>query len=246
MLSWQPGRKRKTQHHGENGIVHVSRHSVILYSMDTLSFEDSTEETVKQKREVLRRFSEHAIKSYATCQPTADHLLRLIRLNVINSLTQNSVVLGLKVDWLICSSKSPFGVHGPDELLAACPVNLVPTRLQRSIPHHPWVDLLPLPQMRDNFLLAITQRLSWEEEQQLWKDLLESGGHTDWTGMIVWGEPWDSWNWEVTAHFMRRWGWLLDGCDEIFEATNCWRRQRSERPFRFEAPQRTPSVFNIE
>ncbi|KAH6880003.1 hypothetical protein B0T10DRAFT_540424 [Thelonectria olida] len=135
-------------------------------------------------------------------------------------LTQNAVILDFKVDWLLCSATSPFNQPGITPV-TSCPHTLTPTRLQQKIPHHPWIDLFPLPRMRENFLVARCEGLSDDEEQRLWDDLIESHGENNWTGFIVWGEPWDSKNWE-------RWGWLLQGCNQLLEATNYWRLQRGE------------------
>lgn len=171
--------------------------------------------------------------NYIKHQPRADQLIQLIQLNVINSLTRNAEILGLQVDWLLCHSVSPFGLpatHGTGSSSPlTCPDNLVPTMLQQRVPHHPLVDLFPLPRMRDNFLVAISQILTHDEEQRLWDDLIESGAGDGWTGMIVWGDPWDSRNWEVTWPFLRAWGWLLQGCDEVMASTNYWRRKRGQR-----------------
>lgn len=50
-------------------------------------------------------------------------------------------------------------------------------------------------------------------------------------GLIVWGDPWEAKNWEVTEGFVRRWGWMMKGCWEgILEATNFWRGIRGEGP----------------
>ncbi|KAI0381452.1 hypothetical protein F5Y04DRAFT_289003 [Hypomontagnella monticulosa] len=227
-LNQRARRQRNRQHCRALG---VPCRGVFIYSKDM--FRDVTDENLGQKREVLIRFAKKALASYATCQPSADHLLRLIQLNVINSLTRNSIVLGLKDDWLLCSAISPFTFsglgHSIDASAAPCPENLIPTMLQRTIPHHPWVDLFPLPRMRDNFLIAISKDLSGKEEELLWIDLIESGRVNDWTGMIVWGEPWDPGNWEVTMPFLQRWGWLLEGCHEILEATDYWRCQRGDQ-----------------
>lgn len=198
-------------------------------------FTDITDENIEQIREALHRFAYQALTSYAKHEPRADHLLQLIQLNVINSFTRNADVLGLRVDWLVCSSLSPFGLpstvasDGSPSSLPACPENLAPTALQRRVPHTPWIDLLPLPRMRDNFLVALSQILTHAEEQRLWDDLIESGGEKNWTGMIVWGEPWDPRNWEVTWPFLQTWGWLLQGCEEIVSSTNYWRRRRGQR-----------------
>jgi hypothetical protein len=34
--------------------------------------------------------------------------------------------------------------------------------------------------------------------------------------------------WEVTEGFLRKWGFLLEGCDELIESTNRWRALRGE------------------
>lgn len=49
-------------------------------------------------------------------------------------------------------------------------------------------------------------------------------------GMLIWGEPWRIDGWEVTEGFLRKWGWLLKGCDEMIEASNRWRGLRGEEP----------------
>ena len=198
-----------------------------------------TEENVRQKRAILEQFAAQALRSHAKSDPRADHRLRLIQLNIINSLTRNSAILGFTMDWLVCASISPFPCteQGTKSgtLTALSPDSLIPTKLQLEIQHHPWVDLFPLPRMRDNFLLAITSILPPDEEAQLWEDVVELGGDKDWSGFVVWGESWDPRNWEVTVPFLRRWGWLLRGCPEMMEATNYWRCRRGERPIESEA-----------
>ena len=193
---------------------------------------------MRQKRAVLERFAEQALRSHAKSDPRADHRLRLIQLNIINSLTRNSAILGFTTDWLVCASISPFPCTQqgpkPGTLRAPCPDNLIPTKLQLEVQHHPWVDLFPLPRMPDNFLLAITSILPPEKEAQLWEDVVELGGEKDWSGFVVWGESWDPRNWEATVPFLRRWGWLLRGCPEIVEATNYWRCCRGESPIEAE------------
>lgn len=206
-------------------------------SDQVITFQDATASNISQKRAILRRFAAQALASYATGQPSADHLLQLIQLNLINSLTRNALLLGLTSDWLVCSAVSPFGLGcswlvGGGGGSKTFPDNLAPTALQLQIPHHPWVDLFPLPRMRDNFLAAVSAKLSVAKEEELWNDMVESEGEggTDWGGLIVWGESWDPRNWEVTVPFLQKWGWLLEGCREILEATDYWRRRRGEGP----------------
>ncbi|KAL2220361.1 hypothetical protein M432DRAFT_315163 [Thermoascus aurantiacus ATCC 26904] len=97
-------------------------------------------------------------------------------------------------------------------------------RRRRTVPHHPWLDLLPVPRMRDNLLLAGDSF----DDTRLCHDL---GGYqsvrTGRTGVIVWGDPWDPNGLEVTDAFVTAWGWVIQDCWDLFEK---WRAQRGEKP----------------
>jgi hypothetical protein len=60
----------------------------------------------------------------------------------------------------------------------------------------------------------------------LWDDV--PGPDAAERGVIAWSPPWDISGWEVSEGFLKKWGWLLGGCDEVLEATNPWRRMRGE------------------
>ncbi|CZR67244.1 uncharacterized protein PAC_17143 [Phialocephala subalpina] len=49
-------------------------------------------------------------------------------------------------------------------------------------------------------------------------------------GFVVWGEPWDVNSWEVTPGFLNKWGWTLEGCEELIHSSNRWRAKRDEEP----------------
>lgn len=192
-----------------------------------------------QKRNLLGHLAKQALASYMTGRPQMDHLPGIIHLNFIRSLANNAEALQLKVDWLDCQVVSPFGFVGPTQTaclspaqVGCLPENLMPTARQLRLPHHPWIDLFPLPRMRDNFLVATTAKLSEEDEIRLWNDMIEnmSDSVTDSPGIIVWGDSWNIQNWEVTEVFLRNWGWLLRGCPQILESTNHWRTQRGDGP----------------
>ena len=228
------GRQRQSQQPATGGAAHPG---------NKRTNEQLTAVTASQRRALLERFALEALRSYTRNQPDTDQLLRLIQLNTIRAMTSNAKCLELPVDWLICHAISPFGFTGPSQAAynvanQPSPRSLAPTNLQLRIPHHPWIDLFPLPRMRDN-LLAVTcasEILTEEEEEQLWADLVEWGSFgTEAAGLIVWGNPWDPRNWEATIPFLKRWGWVLHGCDEILDATNYWRHQRGERPLRFKS-----------
>ena len=196
-------------------------------------FSHCTEKEAATKRAMLERFAEQALMRYMTADPCADHRLQVMQLNTINAFTRNAAALGYKFDWLVCAAISPFGCDEQSSSTAAptrMPSALVPTTMQLTTRHHPWLDLFPLPRIRDNLLIALSV-LSAEEEQRLFEDIVESdGAKNEWAGLVVWGEPWDPQNWEVSLPFLQRWAWLVNGCPEIIKSTNYWRRRRGEVP----------------
>lgn len=62
----------------------------------------------------------------------------------------------------------------------------------------------------------------------------EEDTHAKKRGLIIWSEPWDSEGWEVTQGFLRKWSWLLKGCEELIEVSNRWRAKRNEDPLWWE------------
>ncbi|KAM0351615.1 hypothetical protein ACHAPU_002625 [Fusarium lateritium] len=158
----------------------------------------------------------------------------LIRLNAVNAVSSNALHIGLPLEGLCCDDLiSPWNALGPEPAPGAlvrtsCPESLRPTKLQTEIEHHPWVDLLPIPQLRDNMLRGYTSGAI--DEDELCVDLLgltSSQGLED-AYLIVWGEAHDASSWEVSVGFLKKWGWLLKGCTELIESTNRWRQQRGE------------------
>ncbi|KAK1961236.1 hypothetical protein LY78DRAFT_662290 [Colletotrichum sublineola] len=257
MLDWggKPARQRKRRNaRYEDGSAHsVSSASAsppdtaspclsprdtakpLLLSSKPSTFSHCSAEDAARERAALERFAEQALISYMKADPCADHHLKLIQFNTINGLTRNAAALGYQFDWLICAVISPFGSDGQargsvSAYPVAVPRSLVPTTRQLTTRHHPWIDLFPIPRMRDNLLMA-TSVLSPEDEQRLFDDIMDSGGgKNEWAGLLVWGEPWDPQSWEVSLPFLKRWGWLLRGCPEIIMSTNRWRCRRGERP----------------
>lgn len=174
-------------------------------------------------------------------RPTDLHVV--IRINVMNAMFHNARALGFPTQG-ICAEEyiSPFNMHGPHAPEAAslprasCPESLRPTDVQRRYPHHPWIDLLPFPRLRDNVLLAVEAGLL--DEDELCVDVVETeavwGHEESKPALIVWGKASDSGGWEVNPAFVRRWGWLLRGCSDIVAATNYWRERRGENRIVFD------------
>ena len=177
----------------------------------------------------MAQLEQTALYHYNLGSPRSDMLLHLISLNFTRALMENTKILGLGPEQLHDDAISPFNTAGPwpNASLQSLPITLQPTAIQCSIPHHPWLDLLPIPQLRDNLILAG----DFEEETQLCLDMKGDGSpKTASSGIVVWSDPWDPEGWEVTEPFARYWGWVIKDCSDLAKSTNQWRAKRNERP----------------
>lgn len=172
--------------------------------------------------------------AYSIGHPTHGHLTTIVHFNVFHGLARNAALLGMQNEWLIKGTTSPFLMpqNSSREDLSV-PDNMRPTALQKTTPHHPWIDLWPLPRMRNNFLAASLQIRGTVDEDAMCRDIVDvgAGEGIDKAALVVWGDAWDPRSWEVTEGFLRKWGWLLEGCEEVIDSTNYWRKRRGERPF---------------
>ncbi|KAJ5150395.1 uncharacterized protein N7500_010584 [Penicillium coprophilum] len=177
---------------------------------------------------LLNRFANSAYESYVRGNPTADHLMTLTKVNVFRAFAHNLRLIGWSEFWMDNDAISPFNTAFPHKASppndsSLIPSNLQPTRIQKSIPHHPWLDFFPFPKMRDNLIEAGDD---WDDEQ-LCHDIMGFWGESTMdAGLLVWGEPWNVQNWEVTEPFLKKWQWVVQGCPELMNATNRWRAHR--------------------
>jgi len=186
-----------------------------------------------QTQKLISEFKAWAHRSVMMGSPTIDHLLVFVKLNVLRAMISNSKDLGFKPEENATEDAlSPFtDPSSPVCCSRALPSALQPTKLQREIPHHPWIDILPIPGMRDNLLHAGDSY----DDMKLCGDLVGvCGGPADRTALILWGEPWEPKDWEVSESFSSQWAWTIRGCSELFESTNYWRKRRGEKPLKFE------------
>lgn len=184
--------------------------------------------TSSEAQLLIHRFESWAGQIRRAAHPSPSHLPMLIKFNVWRALVSNTYTLGLTIEQTgDDDALSPFTTNSP-LIPSHLPTALIPTALQKRIPHHPWLDLIPFPRMRDNLIRAGD---AWDEE--LCGDMMgffhESSGRE---GVIVWGEPWDPRGWEASEEFLAYWGWAIEGCCEIVESTNYWRARRGEKPLR--------------
>ncbi|KAF7717419.1 Uncharacterized protein PECH_006430 [Penicillium ucsense] len=194
---------------------------------------------------------------YNIWSPAADLRLGVTRLNVLRALHTNLGVLAYRPSDTQDDAQSIFTVAQPSScpdreiLESKLPPALRPTAIQRRVPHHPWLDLLPFPRMRDTLILA----QDFIDDEQLCHDMSGRGSTVvqqsgrdagiGETGILVWQEPWNPAGWEVTRSFVQRWGWVLRDCPELLLSTNAWRRYRGERPL-FTVPENiTGSIREI-
>ncbi|KAJ5081286.1 hypothetical protein NUU61_009550 [Penicillium alfredii] len=180
---------------------------------------------------MLQQFANSAYHSYISGCPTADHLLTLTKVNVFRALVRNMELIGWSVEWMDDDAISPFNTFLPRRQPISnentdIPQGLQPTRIQTRVTHHPWLDFFPLAKMRDNLIEAGDH---WDDDQMcrdimgFWDSSAEDAG------LLVWGEPWDVRNWEVTEAFLKKWGFVVRGCPELMNATNNWRARRGEK-----------------
>ncbi|KAI8689482.1 hypothetical protein NCS56_00211700 [Fusarium sp. Ph1] len=177
---------------------------------------------------ILQRFEAFAQQLYIIHSPQLTILPILSQFNFIRALLANMDTLDLSSKQMGHNALSLF--NSPDNhrhrASTRIPDGLRPTDLQSTTLHHPWIDLLPIPEMRDNLF---RRGLDCFDEEKLCHALRGRIPDHD-PGMLIWGEPWDPNGWEVTEAFARTWGWTITGCWSLLRSTNKWRARRGEKP----------------
>jgi hypothetical protein len=116
--------------------------------------------------------------------------------------------------------------------LTELPSHLLPTRTQRSIPHHPIIDLLPWPSTRDKliqvFHLPVSLRPPTAQDPmgllRLVYDMEDGGGE----GVRISGDdPFEPAVWEIGQVVFARWWWAFE--ISVVERSNRARGNRGER-----------------
>ncbi|EED14024.1 conserved hypothetical protein [Talaromyces stipitatus ATCC 10500] len=159
-----------------------------------------------------------------------DHLLPLLEYNIYRATITNLLIIGhMHLIHENCGFHGPLTIFPNPYQGISIPPALRRTILQQTVSYPDWVDLIPSPQMRDNAIR--TQHLFTNKD--LASDILTGMmGQEDRKdpGMLVWSDPWDPSGWELTEGFVKKWGFLVQGCYDLFRSTNYWRNVRGERP----------------
>lgn len=176
----------------------------------------------------ILQFTTDAHQTFLHGSPRVDMLLSLVQFNTTRALVMNARLMGITQDIMAPGSRSQLA-SGDVDIAAhsSLPLSLKPTDLQLTVSHHPWIDILPFPEIRDNLLRHDENSYC---KKELCRDLRGFQAVADGRGgIIAWGDPWDSRGWEVTEAFTSKWPWVVKDCHELLESTSYWRAVRDER-----------------
>ncbi|KAI8629326.1 hypothetical protein F5Y19DRAFT_464515 [Xylariaceae sp. FL1651] len=127
------------------------------------------------------------------------------------------------------NANSPFN-DGTHTALTAeqLPLTWRPTPSQTSVPHHPVIDLLPWPDVRDRLILLLSLPDDARPAAaagplaivQLAYDLEDAA-----EGIRIWGgDPCEPTSWEIGQALFERWWFIFDR--QVINQSNYWRRLR--------------------
>ncbi|KAF5026629.1 hypothetical protein F66182_1255 [Fusarium sp. NRRL 66182] len=159
---------------------------------------------------------------------------------LISAMLENCLSLGITRS-MYCSDDavSPFyranadAEPNTDAIIAAVQrgsralhFDLRPTRQQILVEHHPFLDVIPFRDIRDN----IIKHMNVMDEDEFFHDSLNhltcwgsvAGAHT--------GSPWDCRSWEATDEFLQKWSHIVGGEEgELAKNSRWWKSLRGER-----------------
>ncbi|KAH8660191.1 hypothetical protein BX600DRAFT_55050 [Xylariales sp. PMI_506] len=157
-----------------------------------------------------------------------DHqLLVLVQLNVLRGSLVNMALLN-NLNRIPQECSAALAMRDLPTAPETPPLSLRPTVFQQAADHDLWIDSVPWPQMRDNL---IRHQAAFDHDEfcsDVSGGLFEGFNYTQTHGVIIWGEPWSEDGWELTDGFVKKWNFLLEGCDQLIEATNRWRDLRGD------------------
>ncbi|TPX07315.1 uncharacterized protein E0L32_010737 [Thyridium curvatum] len=207
---------------------------------------------------ILTAFSSSSPSTTSTSMTTPPsfpdtYLLPMPQLTLLKGLLRVAFRLGISSEIWHPQTLSPFylGTVKP-ETAAALPASWRPTATQRTVPHHPVLDLLPWPAARDRMIQVLALPTSadgggggggggGEEDAEL-VGMMPMGGGAECDralvlsrlvydmedgaeGLRIWGaDPYEAGAWEVGQVVFERWWFMFDR--EIVDQSDRWREMR--------------------
>lgn len=170
-------------------------------------------------------------------------LVRTSTLQACLSIADTMIAIGMSIPALYDkTSPSPFyrpqapDAHALDAILATytskIKIHLRPTASQITCLHHPWLDLIPFPTLRERIIIMSSTNPPIIDLIEFKNDVFLNNGLFCWhtSGKKGSGQPWDMRSWEAEPWFLRKWWTLLGGEDaEVWEQTKWWREIRGEK-----------------
>ncbi|KAF3767420.1 hypothetical protein M406DRAFT_251725 [Cryphonectria parasitica EP155] len=167
------------------------------------------------------------------------YLLPVIELTLLRAFMRIASRLGCTSSVWDIHATSPF--TDPSSPTQHLPQTWQPTTAQLLVPHHPLLDFLPWPSVREKIISVFT--LPEEMRPAAAKSPtalvqfaydLEDGAE----GIRIWGEdPYDPLSWEVGQLLFERWWFIFDGA--VIEQSNSWRVMRGAARLRITAAEDT-------
>ena len=164
------------------------------------------------------------------------YLLPVHELTLLKAMFRIADRIGCKGQLWSLDAPSPFftGIATPSHLL---PVSLRPTRAQTMIPHHPLLDVLPWPGVRERVIQMFTLPDEMRPSGAAGPLALVNFAYDvedNSEGVRIYGEdPYDPASWEVGQVLFERWWFLFDR--SIIETSNRWRRLRGAPQLRIKS-----------
>jgi len=111
--------------------------------------------------------------------------------------------------------------------------DLRPTVAQVTIPHHPYLDVFPFPEVRSRIIELTACDPPLLDEDAFWADSFNNGivcwGSISTGGGVAppegGGAPWDTRSWEAKQWFLTKWSFVVGGDEGELARTSKWWRQ---------------------
>lgn len=190
------------------------------------------------------------LPSATPADPYANNL-RIEPICTVSALYTVGMHIGITEE-MMCADESlspffRFSAESMDEAIKATMIGTVkaifktlkpdlrPSSKQITVKHHPYIDILPFPTLR-NSLIAHQDEI---DEDEFFHDMLTGlvcwGGagigrdRNDSTGDASTGTPWDVRSWEAKVWFLKKyWAWLGGEDGELVRQSEWWRGMRGD------------------